>query len=196
MPVIKHDKILIEGLKQGNRTIYDYLFNLYYSGLVVYARSIIGSSQAAEDIVQDFFISIWVNRVNLTISKSIKSYFFTSVRNRSIDFIRKQKTKPELTPIFPEQLSDADNSYNYLIESELRSIIDAAIGKLPPVCREIFLLNRFEEIKPSEIALQKGISVRTVETHIGKALKIMKRELEKYMPLSMAIFILNQLTAH
>ncbi|HKM94810.1 MAG TPA: RNA polymerase sigma-70 factor [Prolixibacteraceae bacterium] len=196
MSINKHDQILIEGLKQGNRIIYDYLFHLYYSGLVVYVKSIIENSQAAEDIVQDFFISIWVNREKLSISKSIKSYFFTSVRNRSIDLIRQQKTKPEKTPIFPEELPDSDNSYNYLIESELRTMIDSAISKLPPVCRDIFVLNRFEGIKPSEIAVQKGISVRTVETHIGKALKIMKQELEKYMPLSVAMLILNQLAAH
>lgn len=196
MSINKHDQILIEGLKQGNRIIYDYLFHLYYSGLVVYVKSIIENSQAAEDIVQDFFISIWVNREKFAISKSIKSYFFTSVRNRSIDLIRQQKTKPEKTPIFPEELPDSDNSYNYLIESELRTMIDRAMAKLPPACREVFILNRFEGIKPSEIAIQKGISVRTVEAHIGKALKIMKQELEKYMPLSVAMLILNQLAVH
>lgn len=196
MTINKNDLILIKGLNQGNRIIYDYLFHLYYSGLVTYVRSIIKNNQDAEDIVQDFFVSIWINREKINISKSIKSYFFTSVRNRSIDYIRKQKTKPEQTPVLPEHLSEPDISHNYLIESELRDMIDAAISKLPTVCREIFLLNRFEGIKPSEIAEKKGISVRTVEAHIGKALKIMKCELGKYMPLSMALLLLNQLSDH
>jgi len=65
--------------------------------------------------------------------------------------------------------------------------------KLPPVCREVFYMNRFEGLKPAEIAEKKDISVRTVETHIGKALKILRIELAGYLPSSLVAIVLSSM---
>jgi RNA polymerase sigma-70 factor (ECF subfamily) len=78
-----------------------------------------------------------------------------------------------------------------MLETELRQYIDKALDKLPPVCREVFVMNRFEGLRPAEIAEKKGISVRTVEGHIGKALKIMKTELEQFLPATLVMLILK-----
>jgi len=180
-----HETILLDGLKQGNVKIFDYLFHYYYSGLVVFVQKYIPDNDIAEDIVQEFFVKLWVNRERLQITTSLKSYLFSSIKNRCIDYLRHEVIKGKAEKLLLEQLQEVINEQNLLIESELREMINAAIDKLPPVCREIFIMNRFDGMKPSEIAEKKGISVRTVETHIGKALKILRKELIGYLPASL-----------
>lgn len=193
MIVENHEKILIEGLKEKNEKIFDYVFHLYYSSLVVYCRQIISDHQTAEDIVQGFFLKIWSNSHALHIDQSLKSYFFKSVRNRSLDYLRQQKVKAEVEKkIIDEKIATIHN-HHFFVETELRQYIDAALEKLPPVCHEIFVMNRFEGLKPKVIAEKKGISVRTVEGHIGKALKIMKKELEQFFPSFLVMIILKSI---
>jgi RNA polymerase sigma-70 factor (ECF subfamily) len=187
-----HEKILIDALKEGNQQVFDYLFHLYYSGLVIFSIKYVGNRETAEDIVQDFFVNTWIKRESINISQSLKSYFFTSVRNRSLDYIRHMKVKLRVNELnkFEENPSQADD---FIIESELREMLNKAINKLPPTCKEIFLMNRFEGIAPSNIAEQKNISVRTVEGHIGKALKILRTELSNHLPLFIMAILLDKI---
>ncbi|MFV0390777.1 MAG: sigma factor-like helix-turn-helix DNA-binding protein [Paludibacteraceae bacterium] len=74
------------------------------------------------------------------------------------------------------------NYFTSGVESDLRERIDKAIAKLPEKCRKIFVMNLFDGIKPVEIADREGISVRTVEGHIGKAYKLLREELKPYLP--------------
>ena len=186
-----HEKILLEGLKEGNEKIFDYIFHYYYSGLVVFAQKYIPDSDVAKDIVQALFVKLWTNREKLVINSSLKSYLFSSVRNRCIDYLRHEATKGKVEKKLIERLSEISDERNLLVESELRDKINTAMGKLPPVCREVFYLNRFEGLKPAEIAEKKEISVRTVETHIGKALKILRVELAGYLPSSLIALVLG-----
>lgn len=194
MAVENHEKILIEGLKERNEKIFDYLFHLYYSSLVVYCRQIIFDHQAAEDIVQGFFLKLWSNSQSIQIDQSIKSYFLTSVRNRSLDYLRHQKVKAKVEENLISEEINTNHDHHYLLETELRQYIDAALAKLPPVCCEVFMMNRFDGLKPKDIAEKKGISVRTVEGHIGKAIKIMKKELEQFLPSILVMIILKSIT--
>lgn len=186
-----HEHVLIEGLKEGNERIFDYLFHLYYSSLVVYAQKLIENRDAAEDLVQDLFVKVWMNKSSIEISQSLRSYFFASVKNRCFDYLRHHKIKLKTEQELILQNRDASEETNFLLESELQQQIQNAIDKLPPVCREVFVMNRFDGLKPAEIAVQKGISVRTVETHIGKALRLLRAELEEYLPTALVSVILN-----
>ncbi len=193
MGVPVHEAILIEGLREGDVKIYDYLFHLYYSGMVVFVEKYIPDRAVAEDIVQEFFVKLWANRERLRIMNGLKAYFFTSLKNRCIDHLRHEATKGKAEKQLLEKLQEVNNEQNLLIESELLAQINAAIEKLPPVCREIFVLNRFDGLKPAEIAEIKGISIRTVETHIGKALKMLRKELSAYLPASLIAILLGSL---
>lgn len=191
MSASNHEAILIEGLKEGNVKIYDYIFHFYYSGLVVFVHKYINDQDVAEDIVQEFFVKLWINRERLQIETTLKAYFFSSIKNRCIDYLRHELIKGKVEKNLLEKVQSLTNEHDLLIESELRDQINAAIDKVPPVCREIFIMNRFEGLKPAEIADKKGISVRTVETHIGKALKILRKELSGYLPASLITIILG-----
>ena len=191
-----HEHVLIEGLKEGNERIFDYLFHLYYSSLVVYAMKFIENHDVSEDIVQDLFVKVWTNRASIPIDQSLKSYFFVSVRNRCFDWLRHHQINLKTERELKLQNLDAPNESHFLLESELQQQIQNAIDKLPPVCREVFVMNRFDGLKPAEIAVQKGISVRTVETHIGKALRLLRSELEEYLPATLVTVVLNSLGTH
>ena len=183
--------ILLEGLKEGNKQIFDYLFHHYYSGLVVFANKHINKPEVAEDIVQDFFYKLWIKREKLQINQTIKNYFFTSIKNRCIDYLRHNELQQKTNDYFKQaELEQLTDETDFIIESELKEHIDAALNKLPEKCRQVFIMNRFDGLSPKEIAEKEEISIRTVEGHIGKALKIMRKELETYLPEFMLLFVL------
>ena len=187
-----HEKILIEGLRSGNQQIFDYLFHYYYTGLVAFAIKYVDNKDIAEDIVQEFFYKLWIKRGELEIKQTIKTYFFTSVKNRSLDYIKHQQVKKKFVDQVKES-ADIHEDYDLLVESELRERINLAIEKLPEKCRQIFIMNRFDGLSPKEIAEKENISVRTVEGHIGKGIKILRKELEQYLPASMILLVLERM---
>lgn len=178
-----HEKILLEGLTEGNVKIYDYLFHYYYSGLVAFAMKYVLEKEIAEDIVQEFFYKLWMDKEKLSIHHTLKSYFFAAVKNRCLDFIRHKVVKDRVgEQIKRDRANDQVTDPNFLVESELREKIHEALEKLPEKCRQVFIMNRFEGLKQVEIAGKENISVRTVEGHIGKALKLLRVELKSYLP--------------
>jgi len=190
-----HETVLIEGLKEGNVKIFDYLFHLYYTGLVAFAMKYVSEKEVAEDLVQDFFYKLWLDRSKLQINQTIKAYFFTAIKNKSFDYVRHQSVKSKASEFFKTNtVQVTEQGEDYLIESELNERIEMALKKLPEKCRQVFMQNRFEGLKPIEIAEKENLSVRTVEAHIGKALKILRTELEPYLPTSLVALVLANLS--
>jgi RNA polymerase sigma-70 factor, ECF subfamily len=182
------EEILIQRLNQGDQTAFELLFRFYYPGLVTYASQIILDPEDAEEIVQDFFVRLWVDRQNLKNSLSIKNYLFTSVKNRSLNFLKKmqisEKVRKELSYLIEnDPLYDQD----VFITSELQKKIKDSFDKLPPRTHEIFSLSRHIGLTNDEIATKLNLSKRTVETQISNALKIFREELRDYMFLLMLI---------
>jgi len=194
MQIIKgiKESILIERLQAGDKTAFELIFRFYYPGLLVFTSQIIKDKVQAEDILQEFFIRIWDRRYSLNKADSLKSYFFTSVKNRSLNFLKKQKTNSEVISKIKEQ---TEKSIFYepdvFVVSELQEKIKDSLSKLPPRCNEVFVLNRLQGYTNDEISVKLGISKRTVETQISNALKILKTELKDYIGL---LFLLELLS--
>lgn len=175
------DKLILEHLKNSNQGVFEMIFKYYYSGLVIYADQIIKNIPVSEDIVQSVFLKLWETRQSLDV-RSFRSYFIQCVKNRCIDHLRSCEVKSK----FSQELKDY--SHVELQEDlwtlmELDELIQQAIDKLPPRCREIFLMSRAENLKIAEIAEKLRLSVRTVETQISKALKFLRTELADYLVL-------------
>jgi len=175
------DKLILEHLKNSNQGVFEMVFKYYYSGLVIYADQIIKNIPVSEDIVQSVFLKLWETRQSLDI-RSFRSYFIQCVKNRCIDHLRSCEVKNK----FSQELKDY--SHVELQEDlwtlmELDELIQQAIDKLPPRCREIFLMSRAENLKIAEIAEKLRLSARTVETQISKALKFLRTELAEYLAL-------------
>jgi len=184
------ESYLISGIKNKNKVVFDFVFNYYYSGLCAYSRHWVDDSSVAEDIVQDFFVSLWINSSKLEITSSLKSYFFISVKNLTLNYLKHANVKEQY-----RNKVIKDPSVNYtdwtFTELELTELIDKSIQKLPPRCREIFILNRFKGKNNGEIAEKLGLSKRTVELQISNALKFLRVELKDYLPSVLLLLLLK-----
>lgn len=149
------------------------------------------SPQVAEDIVQGFFVNLWLKSKELEINTSLKSYLFTSVKNKCLDYHKHNKVRENYLDHITESSSLESSQFNMYIESELNEILSSAMEKLTPRCREIFELSRFSGLKNAEIAEDLNISKRTVELQISNALKILREELKDILPLFLIALLLK-----
>ncbi len=174
----------METIQSGNESAFEMIFRAYYQSLCRYAYSFLEDKEEAEEVVQSAFITVWEKRKTLDIQTSLKSYLYKMVRNASLNVIKHEKIKQQHVA---HELAVTDATYESVSQkvyaSELESKITEAIKVLPEQCRLVFQLSRFEELKYQEIADQLQISVKTVENHMGKALKIMREQLKEYLPL-------------
>ncbi len=177
------ERYLINGLKSRNKIIFDFVFHYYYSGLCAYAERFVYDDSLAEDIVQDLFVTLWLKSKTIQINTSLKNYLFTSVKNRSLDFIKKEKVRGNKTNYESANPKASENLAQYwFAESELKELIESALSKLPPRCREIIEMSRFEGMKNQEIAEKLNLSKRTVELQVSNALKQLRTDLKPYFP--------------
>jgi len=164
-----------------DKNLFEQLFREHFVQLCHFAQGFIYDQDEAKEIVQEVFTNLWLKKEEITTEKSIKSYLYTSVRNRCLNFIRDHKK-------FQSQLLDVDIAdYDMQIEndpsgiSDLETKINIAIDKLPEKCAEVFKLSRFEEMKYKDISEKLNISIKTVEAQISKALKHLREELKEYI---------------
>lgn len=186
------EREFLQSLRQGVSSSYVFLFNRYYSGLVVYAKHLLGSETNAEDIVHDVFTSLWEKRETLDVTLSIKSYLFASVRNRCLNHIIHLRVHNEYQETILRKGDVAGMlTWDHYVEAELSEMIEKAINKLPPQCKKIFLMSRFEEKTAQQIANELVISPRTVEKHMEKALRLLRLELQDYLPISLLLWLIR-----
>ncbi len=178
----------VNALREGGITAFEMLFRTYYQPLCNYAYSFLQDRENAEEVVQSTFLLVWEKRETLAIHTSVKPYLYAMVRNACLNVIKHEKIKQKYAG---EELAMAERTHDSVAHAvasnELEYRIKVALEGLPEQCRMVFTLSRFEELKYSEIAEQLNISVKTVENHMGKALKIMREKLKDYLPLIIAL---------
>jgi RNA polymerase sigma-70 factor (ECF subfamily) len=164
-------------IRLGEGQSFQQVFESYYVNLCKYAFTIIRDMDEAEDVVQSVFLKILEKRDSLSITNDIKSYLYRAVHNYCINRIAHTKTRK----LYQEQ-SMVENSGGFqspdVFSGELEERVAAAIEKLPPQCKKIFVMSRHLELKYSQIASELGISVNTIENQISKALRILREELK------------------
>jgi RNA polymerase sigma-70 factor (ECF subfamily) len=165
-----------------DKSSFEKLFKTLFPSLSHFARKYVPDNDTAKEITHDVFLNLWEKRENIDSSTSLKSYLFTSVYNRCMNYIRDHRKFNRDEQIF-NILEQEEQSvpYDHLEEQELESKIIDSLNSLPPRCREIFMLNRFEGINYAEIAEKLDISVKTVETQMSKALRILREKLIDYL---------------
>lgn len=183
------EQLQIRALAEGDITHFEMLFKTYYQPLCHYAYTYLQDKEDAEEIVQSTFLSIWEKRETLAIHAAVKPYLYAMVRNACLNVIKHNKVRQRHAG---EEIALADRSHDAVMQTvasnELQGRIAVAIQSLPDQCRLVFKLSRFEDLTYSEIATELNISVKTVENHMGKALRIMREQLKDYLPLIIAFF--------
>ena len=145
----------------------------------------VGDLEEAKNLVHEVFIALWEKFEMLPADTNYRSYLYTSVRNRSLNFIRDRKQQFSLESV-TEQSNDTES--DALEVKELESEIELAINSLPEKCRMVFEMSRYEELKYAEIAEKMGISVKTVEAQMTKALGILRKALSNFLTILFFIF--------
>jgi len=175
-----------------NKDLFEQLFKEHFVHLCGFAQNYVPDLDDAKEIVQDVFINLWNKRETITSDKSVKSYLFTSVKNRCFNFIR--DNKKFRSNILDVDIADYETPYenDSFSGHELQNKIDKAISDLPEKCRQVFKLSRIEELKYKEIAEKLNISVKTVEAQMSKALKVLREELKDYITVIL-LFLISRL---
>jgi RNA polymerase sigma-70 factor (family 1) len=159
------------------------LFRNYYKQLWRFAKEIVKNTDAAEDAVQDVFVKFWEKRHQISINVSLKAYLYTAVRNTCFNQLKADERNVWLddTPVSETMIAPKQDAADRILGKELEKKIALAIESLPPRCRLVFKLCRFEQKSYKEVAEMLDISVKTVDNQMGKALMMMREQLNPYL---------------
>lgn len=174
---------MLHYIKRGDKKAFELLFNTIYMQLYVYCRKFIAEPEEAKDLLQNVFLRFWEKREELDIHTSLKSYLYRSVQNECLNYLRTiqyQNTVSEKV-VHTEALEEDNLPDIILVNKDILDIFTTTLSQLPEGCRKVFCLSREKGMKNIEIADELGISVRTVETQIYRALKILKTNLQEYL---------------
>lgn len=164
---------LTAGLRESNKQAFEAVFHRFYETLYVFVYTRIRSGPLARDVVQETFIRLWMHRQSLIPSRGFKAYLFRIADRLLIDHYRKQSTQLQ----YQQEGQD-----DYQADSEdldLRMTVQTLVHDLPATLREVFILSRYQGYTYAEIAERLNISVKTVESRMGKALKTLRRNFTK-----------------
>lgn len=163
---------------------FEQLFKSHFKALHAYANVILKDDDDAEEIVQNMFLKFWEKRDLLNVQTSLKAYLYKCVYHDSLNFLKHQKIKTKYQDFAGYTMNDQHLPASSKVEmTELEYNLSLALNKLPEQCRTIFQMSRFEELKYKEIAERMGLSIKTIENQMGKALRILRLELADFLSL-------------
>lgn len=199
--VIIEQQYQIQGMEMENQAVasllgkrdeatFEQVFKSHFKRLHAYAFTILQNEVEAEETVQQVFFKLWERNETLTVNGSITAYLYRAVHNESLNFIKHQKVKStHQLHIAYRMKNDVEQPGKKVIAKELEKKIQEALNELPEQCRTVFQMSRFDEMKYREVAEKLGISVKTVENQMGKALKFMRAKLVDF--LTYILFFIN-----
>lgn len=180
---------IVRRLRDGDMIAFDVIYRNYSQKLYSFAFSLLKNHDESEELVQDVFVTLWEKREQINTEFRFENYLFTICYNSIRKFFRKkkleEKVKDYLIKNAPESISPASNTVIY---NELIDLVNRSVDKLPAKRKTVYKLSRHEGMQIKEIASRLNISPRTAETHLTKALKFLKKELDKASMLSMLYF--------
>lgn len=179
-------------LTGGNTILFERTFKEHFKGLHAYAYTMLKDEQAAEDVVQNIFLKLWEKKERIQIERSIAAYLYRSVYNDCINQINHMKVRNAYEAYETYASRNRHAEQDQVSYTELEQKISRALNELPEGCRTVFQMSRFEELKYHEIAGKLGISIKTVENQMGKALKLMREKLAEHLPAILLILLFNR----
>lgn len=176
----------LDALRAGDERALRAIFDRYYSVLLGDIYRIIPDEDTCQDLAQEVFVELWRKRGELDIHTSLRAYLRRAAVNRALNYL---KTSRRFVFDESEQLTrSADTSESDILNKQeqetLEAALHAAIDTLPEKCRVVFSLSRFEQMSHREIAEKLGISIKTIENQITKAMKTLRDILAKHSDLS------------
>jgi len=168
------DRLLYK-LKHGDKRDFKDFFEAYYPRLCSFAFKYLGDDQISEDVVQEFLSDLWDRRKTISIKLSLKSFLYTSVKNRCLNYLNKDTNEKKRFLDYVSFVSDSVEEYNY-IEEEVHASLYKAIKNLPEKSQEVILLS-MREMSNVEIQEELNVSVNTVKSNKRRAYKMLREML-------------------
>lgn len=191
---VRFELDLFHSFKEGDENAFNFFYDKYFRRIQSFSVQFIYDQDEAENLAQEALLHLWQNRENVESVNGIQAFLFTYAKSKCLNLIRhnkvKDKFKNDLLNHKERELNiEVLNSIQFdpLELTELERIIQESISDLPPKTREVFIKKRFENKKNAEIAEELGVSLKAVEAHMTKALKLLKSRLSDYLFL---IFVL------
>ena len=179
---LNEDRVLLDRLRGGDEQAFDALFRAWYAPLVRVAEAMLHDRASAEEVAQDVMLELWRRRDTLDVHQSPRGYLIQATRNRALNQIRRARVERVGEPHVADRLVPPEHADAMASLGELESALATAVESLPDRCREVFELSRVRGLRYSEIAETMGISVKTVEVQMGKALRTLRERLAPWLP--------------
>jgi len=170
-------------LENGDRRSFESIFHQLYAPLCRHAWSFLREQEEAEELVQQAFVILWEKRSSIVIETSLEAYLYRAVRNAAMNKLKHLKVVKKHQNFAARYADTTQAPVEDLLSLELEQKIANALAALPEQCGLVFRMSRMEGLKYQEIADKLGISIKTVENHMGKALRLMREELADYLPI-------------
>jgi len=175
------ERELLAKLRNRDEAAFDAVFRSWYPTLVRVAAALVHDHDVSEEVAQDVMHELWRRAHLMDADAQLRAYLLRSVRNRALNHLRhlrvRQRSESEVEAMYDEPVA----SDQPVIAAELSAAARQAIAELPPRCREVFELSRVDGLKYAEIAQALGISEKTVEAQMGKALRALRERLSTWL---------------
>jgi RNA polymerase sigma-70 factor (ECF subfamily) len=168
-------------LRNDDKTVLKELFEAHYKPVCAAVQRIVGERGVTEDLAQQVFIRFWEKRHQIQVDTSPGAYLHRMAVNEALAWLRAKKNQQPVEIDQSTPLPLEMDGEGQLLQAELHTQIHRVIDALPPRCRTVFQLSRFEEKSYQEIADEMEISVKTVEHQMGKALRVLREQLKGYL---------------
>lgn len=192
------NEFLFLRFKKGDELAFEHIFKSVYNQLVGFCTQFINNPDEAKGIAQEAFVNLWLNREKLEKPTGVNAFLYTAAKSACLKHIRHKQVVEKYAEsrlnemekdIWLESLDSLDfHSVEYV---ELNELIQQSINKLPERCRMVFEKKRFKGKTSKEIAEDMGITVKSVEANMTRALKVLKSSLAEYLPLSLIVIIFS-----
>lgn len=180
-------------LAKDDKNSFRDIFLDYYQQLCHLSQHYLEDDDEAKGVVQEAFVKLWEVRHELNADSNLRNFLFTLVKNNCLNVLKRRQIllkhheKIRWMEMHYQYESLARMGDDYMEFNELKEKIDLAIRNLPEHCRVVFEMSRFEDLKNREIAEKLGVTQKTVEAHLTKALKLLRNDLKDYLPIIVAV---------
>ena len=184
------DKGRLQLLGETGEQAFEQVFKSNFKSLHAYAFTIVKDEIMAEEIVQNVFCRLWEKKHKVEIQTSLGAYLYRSVYHESLNYLKHLKVRAAYNSYAQSAVkNEVDNAEKRMLLGDLEKKLTIALGELPEQCRTIFQMSRFEELKYQEIADRLGLSVKTIENQMGKALRLLRLKLADFLPAVVLTFL-------
>ncbi len=174
------EKKLVQLLKRGNVKAFESIYEKYFHPIYYFCLKYLKDKNEAEEIVQSLFLKIWEKRQTLNQELNFSSFLFRIAINDICNHIKKKRYEIKYFDYLQGNAKDSHNStFEQIICNDIDHHLEKLIDKLPPQRKRIFLMSRKDNLSYEEISTKLNLSVRTVENHIFRTLKYLRKHLVK-----------------